>query len=83
MPVITIINDVISTDSDGTETTDEVLTNYTVELTDGTFTATETETGILEIEQPFNFDPDGTRIDWADSDTAVAWFKEIKNHTGD
>lgn len=83
MAVITIINDVISTDSDGTETTDEVLTNYTVELVDGTFTATETETGILEIEQPFNFDPDGTRIDWADSDTAVAWFKEIKNHTGD
>jgi hypothetical protein len=83
MPAITIINDVISTDSDGTETTDEVLTNYTVELVDGTFTATETETGILEIEQPFNFEPDGTRIDWADSDTAVAWFKEIKNHTGD
>lgn len=83
MAVITIINDVISTDSDGTETTDEVLTNYTVELVDGTFTATETETGILEIEQPFNFDPDGTRIDWADSDTAVAWFKETKYHTGD
>lgn len=83
MAVITIINDVISTDSDGSETTDQVLTNYTVELVDGTFTATETETGILEIEQPFNFEPDGTRIDWADSDTAVAWFKEIKNHTGD
>lgn len=83
MPAITIINDVISTDSDGTEITTEVSTNYTVELVDGTFTATETETGIVEIIQPWNFEPDGSRIDWADSDTAVAWFKENNNHTGD
>lgn len=83
MAAITITNDVISVDSDGTETTTEVSTDYTVELADGIFTATAIETGILEIEQPFNFDPDGTRIDWADSDTAVAWFKKTKDHTGD
>lgn len=79
---VTIINDVISLDSAGDEVTVQISTDYTVDLTDGTFTATNVESEVLEVSQPWNFNSDGARVDWADLDEAVAWFKQIKEHTG-
>jgi hypothetical protein len=53
-----------------------------VALNDGVFTATNSD-GDLEVSQPWKFNPDGSRGDWANLDEAVAWFKEIKDHTGE
>jgi hypothetical protein len=79
---VSIVNDIVSVDENGDEITTQVTTEWVVALNDGVFTATNSD-GDLEVSQPWKFNPDGSRGDWANLDEAVAWFKEIKDHTGE
>jgi len=80
---INIVREVTSVDENGDEVTSQVSTEFTVALDSGILSATNTETGVIKVEQPFTFNPDGTKKEWTDLDEGIAWLKEALGHIGE
>jgi hypothetical protein len=61
-----------------------VTEKFRCELTSGTFYVYHEVNGIEHcmIEQPWNFDSEGNRIDWTSLEEALDWFKSQHKHIG-